>query len=375
MEFYKAKILNDPVHGFINLPSGLISKLIGHIYVQRLRNIKQLGLTYLVYPGACHNRFQHALGAMHLMCQAIEVLRLKGHNITDEEAEAAMCAILLHDLGHGPFSHVLEYNIVNVKHEKLSKLMMSQLNKELNGKLDLAISIFDDKYNRHFLHHLVSSQLDVDRMDYLRRDSFFSGVVEGMIGVERIIKMLDIVDDTIVVEAKGIYSVEKFLISRHLMYWQVYLHKTVISAEQLMIQILRRAKYVRQKGEALFASPALDFFLKNDVSFDDFMQAGENNNVPLEYFINISDCDIESAIKVWTHSTDKILSTLCRMLVSRSLYRTELSVCEFDKKIIDRISAETIEVFDLQPDELSYFVILGEVSNKEYAHSYLFIMI
>lgn len=367
MEFNKAKIVNDPVHGFITLPGGLINRLIGHPYMQRLRNIKQLGLTYLVYPGACHNRFQHALGAMHLMSQAIEVLRSKGHTITPNEAEAAMCAILLHDIGHCPFSHALEYNIVgNIHHEELSKLIMCELNAELGGRLDLALAIFDNTYEKHFLHDLVSSQLDVDRLDYLRRDSFFSGVAEGMIGLERIIKMLDVVNDSLVVEAKGIYSVEKFLISRRLMYWQVYLHKTVVAAEQVLVQLLRRAKYLSLQGEKLFASPALNFFLNNTVSYDNFNYPTDEFTA-FEYFINLSDSDVDSAIKVWTYHHDKILSTLARMIVSRQLFRVELSTTPFDKNRIAQIEDETKQYLAIPRNEVDYFVIRDEVSNKAYA--------
>ncbi|MDR1056611.1 MAG: HD domain-containing protein [Prevotellaceae bacterium] len=375
MEFNKAKIVNDPVHGFITLPGGIIGKLIEHAYLQRLRNIKQTGLTYLVYPGACHNRLQHALGAMHLMSQAIDVLRSKGHNITREEAEIAMCAILLHDVGHGPFSHALECSIVdNIHHEELSKLIMLQLNIELEGKLDLAIDIFDNNYKKHFLYDLVSSQLDVDRMDYLRRDSFFSGVAEGMIGLERIIKMLDVVNDALVVEAKGIYSIEKFLISRHLMYWQVYLHKTVIAAEQLMVQILRRAKYLSQQGETLFATPALSFFLKNNISLNEFL-VPDKGTTPFEHFINLSDSDIESSVKVWAYHADKALSTLCRMIVNRQLFRTELSKTPFDLARIEQIRNSTANSLDIPYNAIDYFVISGEVSNKAYTHDNQSIMI
>ena len=375
MELNKSKIVNDPVHGFISLPGGIINRLIGHIYLQRLRNIKQTGMTYLVYPGACHNRFQHALGAMHLMSEAIEALRLKGHDISHEEAEAVMCAILLHDVGHGPFSHALEYSIVdNIHHEELSKLIMEQLNVEFEGRLDLAIAIFTNRYKKHFLHDLVSSQLDVDRLDYLRRDSFFSGVAEGMIGVERILKMLDVINDSLVVEAKGIYSIEKFLISRHLMYWQVYLHKTVIAAEQIMMQILRRAKYLSQHGEDLFATPSLNFFLKNTVSFNDFTNPVDGCT-PLEHFLNLTDSDIDSAIKIWSQHTDKVLSTLCHMIIARKLFRTELSKHQFEEGKIAKILATTQSKLGIDAADINYFVIHDEVSNKAYTHDSQSIMI
>lgn len=375
MEFNKAKIVNDPVHGFITIPNSIISTLVGHPYMQRLRNIKQGGLTYLVYPGACHSRFQHALGAMHLMSEAIEVLRAKGQDISDKEAEAAMCAILLHDIGHGPFSHALEYSIVNnVQHEQLSNLIMQQLNSELNGALDLAIDIFNNKYHKHFLHDLVSSQLDVDRLDYLSRDSFFSGVAEGMIGLERIIKMMDVYNDSLIVEAKGIYSIEKFLISRHLMYWQVYLHKTVISAEQIMVQILKRAKQLSHNGENLFASPSLSFFLKNTITIDNFTSV-QGGTTPLQHFVNLTDSDIESAAKVWAMHPDKILSTLCRMFIERKLFRTELDNNSFPAKKIEQIKQETIEYFNIPANEVDYLVISGEVSTKAYTKDDQSIMI
>ncbi|MDR0295698.1 MAG: HD domain-containing protein, partial [Prevotellaceae bacterium] len=288
----KKKIVNDPVHGFIEIPAGLVYGLLEHPWLQRLRDIKQMGLSYLVYPGSCHSRFGHALGAMHLMNEAITSIRSKGHSITPEEQEAAMCAIFLHDIGHGPFSHTLEDIIVkSVSHEHLSLMFMKQLNKAMDNRLDMAIRIFEGTYQKKFLHQLVSGQLDVDRLDYLCRDSFFSGVVEGMVGLERIIKMLDVVNDELVVEAKGIYSVEKFLIARRLMYWQVYLHKTVLAADGLLLQILSRARLLVQQGKQLFASPALTYFLASSPSLEEF-ESGT-----LHLFALLNDSDIDCAIK------------------------------------------------------------------------------
>ncbi|MDR3286479.1 MAG: HD domain-containing protein, partial [Prevotellaceae bacterium] len=364
---YKQKIVNDPVHGFINIPTNLAAELIEHRYVQRLRNIKQLSLSYLVYPGACHNRFQHALGAMCLMMQAIDVLRSKGCEITDEEAEAAICAILLHDIGHGPFSHSLEHSIINeeVGHEEISSILMHEINMQTDGRLYLAIAIFNNTYHKKFLHQLVSSQLDVDRLDYLSRDSFFSGVAEGMIGLGRIIKMLNVVDDELVVEAKGIYSVEKFLISRHLMYWQVYLHKTVLAAEKILVNILRRAKELSHNGEKLFASPALQFFLNKTVSLDEFIKY-DDAELPLEHFVNLTDCDIESAIKVWSLHNDFVLSQLCKMLINRNLFRCELSENPFNPEKIELIRQKTKSHLNISTELVDYFVSCETISSKAY---------
>jgi HD superfamily phosphohydrolase len=321
--------------------------LLEHPWMQRLRNIKQLGLSHLVYPGACHSRLGHALGAMHLMKEAILSLRAKGHDITNDEMEAALCAILLHDIGHGPFSHTLESAIVEkVHHEQLSLLFMKHLNEWFSGRLDKAIAIFEGKYKKRFLHQLVSGQLDVDRLDYLLRDSFFSGVVEGMIGVERILKMLDVVDDELVVEAKGIYSVEKFLISRRLMYWQVYLHKTVIAADRLLLEILSRARSLMHEDVLLFASPALAYFLKESPALHDF-ESGE----ALHFFALLDDSDIDCAIKVWMRHEDKILSELSKMLVHRRLPNIELRDHPFEES--DLKKAGTV-------------IWRGEISNKGY---------
>jgi HD superfamily phosphohydrolase len=364
---YKQKIVNDPVHGFITIPTNLAAELIEHPYVQRLRNIKQLSLSYLVYPGACHNRFQHALGAMCLMMQAIDTLRAKGCEITEDEAEAAACAILLHDIGHGPFSHSLEHSIINeeVSHEEISSILMHEMNMQMHGKLYLAIAIFNNTYHKKFLHQLVSSQLDVDRLDYLSRDSFFSGVAEGMIGLGRIIKMLNVVDDELVVEAKGIYSIEKFLISRHLMYWQVYLHKTVLAAEKILVNILRRAKELSHNGETLFATPSLQFFLHKNVTLDEFIKPFDGK-LPLEHFINLTDCDIESAIKVWCSHNDFVLSRLCNMLTKRKLFRCELSENPFNSEKIEAIRKKTKTILDIANSNIDYFVSHETVSSKAY---------
>lgn len=357
------KIINDPVHGFINLPDGLTFELIEHNYVQRLRRIKQLAMTYLVYPGAMHTRFQHAVGAMHLALQAIETLRLKNIEITEEEEEATAIATLLHDIGHGPFSHALEHSIVsNTSHEELSDCFMEFFNQEFDGKITLAKSIFTGKYQKHFLHQLVSSQVDVDRLDYLKRDSFFTGVSEGVIGSERIIKMFNVIDNQLVVEEKGIYSLENFLVSRRLMYWQVYMHKTVVSAEMLLTRVLKRAKYLIQKGENLFATNALQFFLNENFTMQDFRK----NSDVLEQFAQLDDYDIFTSIKVWQNHPDKILSFLSKSLMNRKLYKIKMENIVFPIEYIDERRQKTIQQFDLQPDELDYFFINEAVSNTIY---------
>ncbi len=356
------KIINDPVHGFVNIPSGLILEIIEHPYFQRLRDIKQLGLTNLVYPGATHSRLLHAIGAMHLMKEAIINLQNKSVSITKEEEEASLAAILLHDIGHGPFSHALENNIIRgVSHEEISLALMKAINKEKNGRLTLAIEIFEDKYEKHFLHQLVSSQLDVDRLDYLKRDSFFSGVAEGMIGLERIIKMLNVHDNSLVVEQKGIYSIEKFLISRRLMYWQVYLHKTVIAAEQLLIQILKRARLLTENSLCLPGSPAINFFLKNS------FRASELDNLEvLEKFTLLDDTDIMSAIKQWQFADDKTLSLLCKMLTRRMLPKIELSLVPFTEDDIAKAKSSMIANNKNFEADINYFVQSGEVRNSGY---------
>ena len=332
------KIINDPVFGFINIPQGLIMEIVTHPMVQRLQRIKQLGLSCMVYPGAQHTRFQHSLGAVFLMTEAIPSLRNKGVEITDEEAESVKIAILLHDVGHGPFSHVLESTIApGVHHEEISLLLMERMNREFEGRLDLAIRIYKDEYEKRFLHQLVSSQLDMDRLDYLRRDSFYTGVTEGNIGSARIIKMLDVKDDHLVVESKGIYSIENFLVARRLMYWQVYLHKTSVTCEKMLINTLTRAKELARKGDDLHVSPALHYFLYKDITRDVFF----TNEECLDVFTLLDDNDIWCALKAWTTHPDKVLSTLSSGLVNRRLFKVEISAQpfsrEYKKEITDRI--------------------------------------
>jgi HD superfamily phosphohydrolase len=337
--------------------------LIEHPYFQRLRNIKQLGLTHLVYPGALHTRFHHALGAMHLMGIALETLKNKGVIITEEEAEGVTIAILLHDIGHGPFSHALESCIVpGVQHEALSVLIMHRLNKYFNGKLTLAIAIFENKYEKKFLHQLVSSQLDMDRLDYLNRDSFYTGVSEGVIGFDRILKMLQVVNDELVVEEKGIYSIEKFLISRRLMYWQVYLHKTVIAAEQLLVKIFQRAKAIANNGVPLFASPSFNLLLANKISTDAFYE----NELYLDAFMKLDDSDLFSAIKVWSEHEDPILAKLCKLLIDRKLFTIEMQNEAFTQKSIQVHKDKLTVSFPLTAQEQDYFVFSGKITNNAY---------
>ena len=359
----KNKIINDPVYGFISIPTDLVYDLIEHRYFQRLRYIKQLGMTHLVYPGALHTRFHHALGAMHLMSLAIETLRYKGLQITQAEEEAVTVAILLHDIGHGPFSHALEQAIIEgVWHEDISVLLMNELNKQFGGRLAMAIEIFNGTYHKNFLHQLVSSQLDMDRLDYLNRDSFFTGVSEGVISSDRIIKMLNVVDDHIVVEEKGIYSIEKFLIARRLMYWQVYLHKTVIAGEQLLCKILKRAKELALSNEELFCTPALNHFLVNTINNQMFIREGDN----LETFAGLDDTDIMAAVKIWAGSKDFVLSKLCRDLVHRNLYHTDISNEVPDEAFVNELSQKAVKKYGISEYEASYFVFTDEVRNNAY---------
>ena len=364
----KKKIVNDPVHGFISINFPLIFDVIEHPYFQRLRNIKQLGLTYLVYPGATHSRLQHALGAMHLLNMAIDTLHSKGLGITAEEAEAACAAILLHDIGHGPFSHALEFSIAKeVNHETISRCFMQRLNGELSGRLSLAMAIFDDEYPKHFLRQLISGQLDMDRMDYIKRDSFFSGVTEGAIGSDRIIKMLNVVDDNLVVEAKGIYSIEKFLIARRLMYWQVYLHKTVVAAEQTLIKMLKRAKSLSKNGIPVDAAPSLMFFLRNDVTNSQFTTSNsEGTQDALYHFSKLDDTDIMFAAKQWTEHSDPVLAKLAGMVVNRKLPSVLLKNTPFDPLQIERLAAETKAVMPEILDDVEYFVFSDSVGIKAY---------
>ena len=360
---YERKIINDPVFGFINIPKGLLYDIVRHPLLQRLTRIKQVGLSSVVYPGAQHTRFQHSLGAYYLMSEAIKHLKAKGHFIFDSEAEAVQAAILLHDIGHGPFSHVLENTIVKgVSHEDISLMLMEQMNKEMNGQLTLAIQIFKDEYPKRFLHQLVSGQLDMDRLDYLRRDSFYTGVTEGTIGSARIIKMLDINDDHLVVESKGIYSIENFLMARRLMYWQVYLHKTSVAYERMLIHTLLRAKELASKQVELFAPPALRFFLYNDIDLDTFYSQPEC----LQHFIQLDDNDIWSALKVWSFHSDKVLSTLSADVVNRNVFKVEVStepICEKRKqKMIEEISRQ----LDITIAEAHYFISTPSTEKNMY---------
>src|SRR5574344_2787418 len=318
----KNKIINDPVFGFITIPNAFLYDLIQHPYFQRLNRIKQLGVAYFVYPGAQHTRFQHSLGAMYLMNETIKQLRFKGQDISDMEATGLLSAILLHDIGHGPFSHVLEHTLTKgISQEHITLMLMQKINAEYNQDLDIAIQIFNNQYSRKFMHQLVSGQLDMDRLDYLRRDSFFTGVSEGNIGSARIIKMLDVKDDHLVVESKGIYSIENFLTSRRLMYWQVYLHKTSVAYEKMLVSALLRAKELALKGEKLFASPALHYFLYQDIDREQFM----SNPECLNQFIQLDDNDIWTSLKVWCNHSDKILSRLSRDIIDRHIFKVEIT--------------------------------------------------
>jgi len=362
--FNKRKILNDPVYGFISVPDELLFDIIEHPYFQRLRRIKQLGLTHLVYPGALHTRFHHSLGAMDLMRQATDTLKLKGVEISDAECLAAGIAILLHDTGHTPFSHSLETRILpGVKHEDISLIYMDFFNKLHQGKINMARDIFTNKYHKHFLHQLVSGQLDIDRLDFLKRDSFFSGVSEGVINTDRIIKMMNVANDELVVEAKGIYSIEKFIIARRLMYWQVYLHKTVLAAENMLIKILERARYVlHHKKTKLDGSPTLLYFLKNNIS----LEAIKNNDDIFEKYSELDDYDVFTSIKIWTKCSDNVLSTLSNMLVRRSLFKTEIQNQAFSAERIREVQNSVRKKYSLSEEESTYYVISNSISNNAY---------
>jgi HD superfamily phosphohydrolase len=356
----KLKIINDPVYGFIAITDELIFDLIEHRYFQRLRRISQTALTSNVYPGANHTRFHHAIGAMHLTKEAIEVLRFKGQNITDEEELATLIAILLHDIGHGPYSHALEYSIIPIiSHEDISLKFMQKLNEEFNGKLDLAIEIFRDNYSKKFLHQLISSQLDMDRLDYLNRDSFYSGVVEGAVNSKRLIAMLNVADDKLAIDEKGIYSVEKFLVARRLMYWQVYLHKTVIVSENMLTNVLVRARQLSLKGKKLFSSSALNHFLGRDEK-QEFM------DFDLEKFSKIDDYDVLGAIKEWTNSDDKILSDLSSRLIDRRLFKIEMGEKEIDINLVADIKKKVAKKLKISYSETEGYVITGKVENNAY---------
>ncbi len=357
----KLKILNDPIYGFITIPNELIFDLIEHKYFQRLRRISQMGLSYLVYPGAHHTRFHHALGCMHLMQKAVRVLRFKGVTISDNEEKALYAAILLHDIGHGPFSHAMEHSIVNeINHESISLMFMEEINQEFNGSLTLAIQIFKGEYHRNFLHQLISSQLDMDRLDYLKRDSFYTGVAEGNINSERLITMLTVVNDELVIEEKGIYSVEKFLLARRLMYWQVYLHKTSLVAESLLIRVLKRAKELVDNGKDLPASAALSFFLKHKISEGDF------TTEVLETFSRLDDYDIVSAMKEWMNCDDFVLSKLSTMLINRDLLKIKIKKKPFDSSKKEKQIEKFTSKYKISEDEARYFIFEGTISNQAY---------
>jgi len=364
----KRKIINDPVYGFISIPGDLIYDLIEHTWFQRLRNIKQLGLTSFVYPGANHSRFQHCLGALHLMDMAIKTLKSKGVEITPEEEEAALIAILLHDIGHGPFSHALENSIINgITHEDLSSLLMEKLDEAFNARLDLAIEIFLGRYRRKFLHELVSGQMDMDRLDYLRRDCFFTGVIEGSVGSDRIIRMLNVADDRLVIDEKGIYSIEKFLIARRLMYWQVYMHKTVLASESLLVKILQRAKELALKGVDMYATPALSFFLYNQISLDDLKGKGAfTPGYVSANFTRLDDTDILVSVKYWADHSDKILSDLSNRLLRRNLLAIELQNDSFPEHRIRELRTMVRDLMHIDNGMTEYFVFTNSISNQTY---------
>lgn len=357
----KLKILNDPIYGFIQIPNTLIFDIIEHPYFQRLRRITQMGLSNLVYPGANHTRFHHAIGCMHLMQKAIQVLRFKQVTISVEEENALYIAILLHDIGHGAYSHALEHSIVNeISHEEISLKFMRKLNQEFNGKLSLAIEIFEGKNKRKFLYQLISSQLDIDRLDYLKRDSFYTGVTEGNISSDRLIAMMNVKEDELVIEKKGIYSVEKFLIARRLMYWQVYLHKTGLVAENMLVNVLKRAKQLAEKGEILFCSEALKYFLYQKITKDNFTEQ------TLEMFSKLDDYDVLSAIKEWTNHKDKVLSILSKMIVDRKLLRIEIQKQPFTEDFLVKKKQKIIQNLGILEEEIIFFVFTQEIRNQAY---------
>ena len=354
--------LNDPIYGFISIPNGVLFKLVEHPYFQRLRRISQMGMSYTVFPGAHHTRFLHAIGAMHLAQVAVQTLRKKMVSISDAEEEALCIAILLHDIGHGPFSHAMEHSIVEkVNHENISLLFMEALNKELEGALDLAIKMFKNEYHRPFFHQLIASQLDLDRLDYLRRDSFYTGASEGSINVQRLIAMWDVKDDNLVVESKGIYSVESFLVARRLMYWQVYFHKTGVVAEQLLGKMLKRAKELVSKGVELPATDALSFFLRESVTLENFSKE------TLESFAALDDSDIITAMKAWIDVDDFILSTLSKKILNREFLKITIEKSPIDKERFEEKKLKIQEEFQLTAKEVSYFVFTGKISNQAYS--------
>ncbi|HVN56807.1 MAG TPA: HD domain-containing protein [Bacteroidales bacterium] len=365
----KRKIINDPVYGFINIPGDFIYDIIEHPWFQRLRNIRQLGLTSFVYPGATHTRFQHAIGALHLMTMAIRTLRDKGVNISSEEEEATLVAILLHDAGHGPFSHALENSIISgISHEEISLLLMKKLNEDYKGRLSLAIEIFTGKYKRKFLHELIAGQADMDRLDYLNRDSFFTGVIEGSVGSDRIIRMLNVVNNRLVIDEKGIYSLEKFIIARRLMYWQVYMHKTVLSSESMLVNILKRAKELAVSGNDIYATPALRFFLYNEIGPADLAGKGQFTSGHIATnFTRLDDSDILVSAKYWADDNDRVLADLSRRLMQRDLLAIELQNEPFDVKRVTELKRSVTEKFSISQSLAKYYVFSGNVSNLAYA--------
>ncbi len=360
----KLKIFNDPIYGFITIPNAFIYDLIQHPYFQRLRRISQMGMSYLVYPGAHHTRFHHALGCMHIMQKAVQTLQFKGVSISAEEEEALYIAILLHDIGHGPFSHAMEHSIVEeVHHEELSLLFMEQLNQEFDGRIDLAIQVFKGEYPRKFMLQLISSQLDMDRMDYLKRDSFYSGVAEGNINSDRLIQMMHVKDDVLVIEEKGIYSVEKFLVARRLMYWQAYLHKTSVVAELILTKILKRAKELTQNGIQLPCSASLQFFMTHKIALADF------DAQTLNKFSYLDDYDIMGAIKSWQFHDDYVLQNLCRMVLNRDLLKIQLTEEKPDKSELITLKNKFMNWASLSEKEANYFVFKGKLKNQAYSKS------
>ena len=359
----EVKIINDPVFGFIKIPRGILYGIVEHPLFQRLNRINQLGLASVVYPGARHTRFQHSLGAFHLMSEAIQNLQQKGQFIFDSEAEAVQAAILMHDIGHGPFSHVLENTLISgISHEEISLMMMEKINQDLNGQLNLAISIFKGEYPKNFLHQLISSQLDMDRLDYLRRDSFYTGVTEGNIGSARIIKMLNVVDDSLVVEQKGIYSLENYLTTRRLMYWQVYLHRTCVAYEKVLVNMLNRAKWLIRNGQKVFASPALLYFLENNIDAEWFATHAE----ALQYYSELDDSDIWSAMKAWKHHSDKILATLATDMLDRHIFKVEVLEEEPTPERINELKRSIAQKMDISYEDAHYLMSLNTIQKDMY---------
>lgn len=358
-----SKIINDPILGFINIPRGTLLNVVNHPLMQRLSRIKQLGLTSMVYPSAQHTRFQHSIGAFHLMSEAIASLTRKGIFIFDSEAEAVEAAILMHDIGHGPFSHVLEHTLINgISHEDISLLMMEQINRDMKGELNLALKIFKNEYPKKFLHQLISSQLDMDRLDYLRRDSFFTGVTEGNIGSARIIKMLDVHEDNLVVNAKGLYTIENYLMSRRLMYWQVYLHKATVSSEKVLVNALSRAKRLAHEGKDIFATPCLKYFLYNDIDATAFKQDEEAQR----YYAMLDDNDIWSSLKVWTGNEDKILAILSNDIINRNIFKAEISDTPFNENDIEEIRKRLSSHFGISKDDTRYLMSIDTIQKDMY---------